>query len=137
MNNQTYQSVLLDEYKNPKGLGQVDESFRQSNGINPLCGDEICVGVKLEHDTIIDIKFEARACSICIASGSIMSGLIKDQSVNNIAEFKLQLKNILTNTPQESDTNPLLEAFTIISRKPSRHQCALLPWEALSEAITK
>ena len=50
-------------------------------GHNPQCGDEIEVGLYIEDQTIRDIKFRGRGCSICIATASIMTEHIKGQSL--------------------------------------------------------
>jgi nitrogen fixation NifU-like protein len=76
MNKKESQAVLLAHYKSPIGMGGIHERHLVGKGINPLCGDEISVGVTLQSDMITDVKFQARACSICIASASIMSQLL-------------------------------------------------------------
>ena len=75
--------LVLDHYKNPRN--RVNEPMTDASiverGHNPQCGDEIEVGLYIEDQTIRDIKFRGRGCSICIATASIMTEHIKGQSL--------------------------------------------------------
>ena len=75
--------LVLDHYKNPRN--RVNEPMEDASvverGHNPQCGDEIEVGLYIEDQTIRDIKFRGRGCSICIATASIMIEHIKGQSI--------------------------------------------------------
>ena len=75
--------LVLDHYKNPRN--RVNEPMTDASvverGRNPQCGDEIEVGLYIEDQTIRDIKFRGRGCSICIATASIMTEHIKGQSL--------------------------------------------------------
>ena len=75
--------LVLDHYKNPRN--RVNEPMTDASvverGHNPQCGDEIEVGLYIEGQTISDIKFRGRGCSICIATASIMTEHIKGQSL--------------------------------------------------------
>ncbi|MGL9688059.1 MAG: iron-sulfur cluster assembly scaffold protein [Candidatus Phytoplasma sp. TWB_XP] len=50
------------------------------------CGDKVIIQLKRDNNKIIDIKYEANACSICVASASVMSvylqHLTKTQTLN-------------------------------------------------------
>ncbi len=134
MNKKESQAVLLAHYKSPTGLGEIDENYSVGKGINPLCGDEISVGVTLENDVITDIKFQARACSICIASSSIMNQLLINEKISQIEYYYQQLNGLLKDSCSAIQTEELLRPLASISAMPSRHKCAQLSWEALSEA---
>lgn len=137
MNKEESKSALLAHYKSPTGLGDIDEHFSVAKGINPLCGDEISVGVILENDTIIDIKFQARACSICIASSSIMNQLLINKKTSQVEHYYQQLNSLLKQSCLMTQVEELLRPLASISAMPSRHKCAQLSWEALSEACKR
>ena len=75
--------LVLDHYKNSRN--RVSEPMTDASiverGRNPQCGDEIEVGLYIADQTIRDIKFRGRGCSICIATASIMTEHIKGQSL--------------------------------------------------------
>ena len=69
-----YQEVILDHYKSPRGKGLKDPFDGQAHHVNPTCGDEITVQVKLSSDrkNIESISYDGQGCSISQASASIM-----------------------------------------------------------------
>ena len=135
MNKTEYQAALLEQYRNPEGMAVLDQSFLLGQGINPLCGDEISVGVKCQDDVITEVRFSARACSVCVASASIMVGLMTRQSTQALLMYNSQLRELLVGTRQEEDVTDVLRPLSLIIDKPSRHKCALLAWEALNQAL--
>lgn len=135
MSKNYYQSVLLEHYKHPVGLGDITEGLVLGKGINPLCGDEICVGVKTEGDVITDIKYKARACSICIASSSIMTQLLLKEKVSQVEQYYDEVVELLENRRAVDEVTESLQPLTSVVSMPSRHKCALLSWEALIEAL--
>lgn len=137
MNKKEAQAMLLAHYKSPTGLGDILENHLVGKGTNPLCGDEISVGVTLDDDTITDIKFQARACSICIASASIMSQLLINQKVSQIEGYYQELNGLLKQQDTAKQNEALLEPLASINSMPSRHKCAQLSWEALSDACKR
>lgn len=136
MEKQYYQSILLQHYKNPVGLDDIPDDFAQANGSNPLCGDEICVGVKVENGLLTDIRFKARACSICIASTSIMVELLRQQPASQAAFYHAQVLALLKREQSDMDLIESLQPLATIVANPSRHKCTLLGWEALLHALT-
>lgn len=146
MDKKAAQAILLAHYKSPTGLGELHEQHTISKGTNPLCGDEISVGVILDNNTITDITFQARACSICIASSSIMSQLLINKKTTDIEPYYQQLTTLLKNPSREDaiengtengiedGINEQLRPLGSIHTMPSRHKCAQISWEALRDA---
>lgn len=149
MDKKAAQAMLLAHYKSPTGLGEFHEQHTISKGTNALCGDEISVGVILDNNTITDITFQARACSICIASSSIMSQLLINKETTDIEPYYQQLTTLLKNPSQEgaiengkenatenteNDIDERLKPLGSIHTMPSRHKCAQISWEALRAA---
>lgn len=148
MDKKESQALLLAHYKSPTGLGNITENHLIGKGTNPLCGDEISVGVTIENNIITDIKFQARACSICIASSSIMSELLINKAPAQIEHYYQELTDLLKQPslssqkepsaskkePSASQIEERLKPLASISKMPSRHKCAQLAWEAIHEA---
>lgn len=135
MDTNYYKSQLLAHYKKPQGCGEITALHQVANGVNPLCGDEISVGVILDGQHIKDIKFNARACSICIASSSIMVEVLTQQETSKIEYYYLQIKKLLNNEIPLTEVDKPLQALSTIAASRSRHKCACLAWDALLEAI--
>ena len=74
---QLYQEVILDHNRKPRNWGTLADATHHAEGVNPLCGDRLQLGVKVGGDTIEGIAFEGESCAICKASASMMTTAVK------------------------------------------------------------
>ena len=79
--NSLYQEVILDHYKRQHHKGLVDGDI-QVHHINPSCGDEITLSLKLDGDKVSNLTWDGVGCSISQASVSIMSDLLIGKKIN-------------------------------------------------------
>ena len=110
-----YREHILDHYRNPRNHGTLDPNDGSFEDSNPLCGDRVRMDIRLEGDTIADIRFSGRGCVISQASASILTELVKGQDVQAVREFSKDV---------------LLEEIGI-PISPARIKCALLPLKVL------
>jgi nitrogen fixation NifU-like protein len=132
-----YQEVILDHYKNPQNKNLASDNDAQVHHVNPSCGDEVTLGVKLEGDKVSSINWEGVGCSISQASTSIMSDLLTGKSLaeaNSISDQFLQLMQ--SKGSIEGDEEILEDAVALsgVSKYPARIKCALLGWMAFKDA---
>jgi nitrogen fixation NifU-like protein len=135
-----YRETILDHYHHPRNQGAIENPTVKTEGVNPLCGDEITLYVSVDSEhRIEDIKLEAHGCSINMASGSMMSEAVKGQSLEHASEVCGIFKDMMlaggsadTDLPEELED---LEALQGVKKYPVRIKCALLPWNTLLEAI--
>src|SRR6476620_2744577 len=59
-----YQSIILDHNRRPKNYGALEGATSRAEGRNPLCGDEVAIELKVEGDTIADVRFTAAGCAV-------------------------------------------------------------------------
>ena len=59
-----YQSLILDHNRRPRNWGAMDGADREERARNPLCGDEVTLWLRLDGDTIADVRFEGVGCAI-------------------------------------------------------------------------
>src|SRR3954454_18829301 len=78
---QMYQEIILDHYRNPHGSGLQEPYDAESFQINPTCGDEIKLRVKLDGETVTAVSHETLGCSISQASASVLTDLVVGRSV--------------------------------------------------------
>ncbi|MCX8174614.1 MAG: SUF system NifU family Fe-S cluster assembly protein [Candidatus Micrarchaeota archaeon] len=116
-----YRENILDHYKRPRRYGRMEGADAESEGANPVCGDEIRVWLKLKGERIEDARFEAAACAICTASAS----MLLEQVVGKKTRQALGMGR------QE------VLALLGINPGPARLKCALLPLEVLKAALKK
>jgi len=75
-----YQEVILDHYKNPQHKGLRGDFSAQVHHVNPSCGDEITLNLKVSGDKISAISWDGQGCSISQASVSMLSDLLTGKS---------------------------------------------------------
>jgi nitrogen fixation NifU-like protein len=132
-----YQEVILDHYKNPQNKKLAADNDAQVHHVNPSCGDEITLGVKLEGEQVSSINWEGVGCSISQASASIMSDLLMGKTLaeaNSISDQFLRLMQ--SKGSIEGDPEILEDAVALsgVSKYPARIKCALLGWMAFKDA---
>ncbi|MCA9804476.1 MAG: SUF system NifU family Fe-S cluster assembly protein [Cyanobacteria bacterium HKST-UBA02] len=134
-----YRETILDHYHNPRNHGTIDGATSSAEGVNPLCGDELTLYLKMDGDKITDIKLEAHGCSINTASGSMMSEAVMGKSVSEARQVIEVFKNMMMSRGEEVDIMDEdledLEALSGVRKYPVRVKCALLPWNTLIEGL--
>ncbi|CAN2195518.1 IscU NifU homolog involved in Fe-S cluster formation [Candidatus Nanopelagicaceae bacterium] len=132
-----YQEVILDHYKNPQNKKLATDNDAQVHHVNPSCGDEITLGVKLDGSTIASINWEGVGCSISQASTSIMSDLLMGKSLADAEIIAEDFLHLMQSKGTEEGNPDLLEdavALAGVSQYPARIKCALLGWMAFKDA---
>ncbi len=134
-----YQEVILDHNKKPRNFGALPEANRHADGHNPLCGDQISVSLKLNGDTIEDIRFEGQGCAISKASASMMTAELKGKTLAE-AESIFGTFHEMVAGPQELEEEEIealgkLAVFSGVREYPARVKCASLAWHTLHAAL--
>jgi nitrogen fixation NifU-like protein len=135
-----YQEIILDHYKHPHHRGLRDPFDTEVRHLNPTCGDEITLRVRLDGETVSDVSYDSEGCSISQASASVMTDLVigKDLTTANAAYDEF-LRMMQSKGQAEPDEDVLEDAvaFVGVSRYPARVKCALLSWMAWRDAVAK
>jgi nitrogen fixation protein NifU and related proteins len=114
-----YREIILDHYRNPRNKGTLDPHDYSYEDVNPLCGDEIRIDVRVADDKVSDIKFSGRGCAVSQASASILTEMVEGMSLD---EVKALTKD------------DLLEELGI-PVSPARLKCALLGLKVLKAGV--
>jgi len=92
-----YREIILDHYRSPRNRGELESPPAQrAEGFNPLCGDEIVVTLRVEGDTLADIKIAGTGCSISQSSASLMSAAVKGKPVTEVRELISTFKSMMS-----------------------------------------
>jgi nitrogen fixation NifU-like protein len=134
-----YQEMILDHYRRPRNKGTLERADASVEVKNPLCGDEIGLQVAFDGDSVCDLKFSGRGCSISQASASMMTQLVKGKSTEEIGAIRKQFRDLMLGGSPPADDTPLgsLRALSGVARFPARVKCALLAWNALESALAE
>ena len=83
-----YRENILEHYKHPHNWGELDSSDLEAHDLNPLCGDELTVQLKVDGEgRIEDIKFSGHGCAISQAAASMTSDEIKGMKVDDLLQL--------------------------------------------------
>jgi nitrogen fixation NifU-like protein len=131
-----YQEIILDHNKRPRNYREMPDCTCQAEGLNPLCGDEVKVLVRLENETLADVAFRGQGCAISRASASIMTGKTKGRTKNEARSMSGQVRDMLLgpDVPPPPELGDLV-ALSGVRKFPARIKCAMLPWRALEAAL--
>ncbi len=82
-----YRENILDHYKNPRNHGHIDDPSAVAEGVNPLCGDELAIELKVEDGVVTDVRYNGRGCAISQAAASMLSDAVKGKPVSELSEI--------------------------------------------------
>ncbi len=135
-----YDVLIMDHIKNVRNYCELDDVNRNATGANPLCGDELTVFLKIEHDRVENIAFQCTCCGISMASASIMTELIKGKDVTDariLLRGFVAMLNDRTEARLHNVAGEQLAILETVRKFPSRNRCAILPWATLEGALDK
>ncbi len=144
-----YQEIVLDHYRHPHHRGLREPYDAEVHHVNPICGDEVTLRVKLsgvDGEAVVEqISYESLGCSISQASASVMSDLLTARQVGEATrvydEFLalMQSKGDVDDSRMEQLEEVLEDgvAFAGVSKYPARIKCALLGWMAWKDATAR
>ena len=139
-----YQEIILDHYRNPQHKGLREPYDTEVHHVNPTCGDEVTLRVKLDgiDDTAVieDVSYDSLGCSISQASASVMSDLIIGKTVKEAMAISEEFLQLMQSRGTLEPDEAVLEdavAFAGVSKYPARVKCALLGWMAWKDATAQ
>jgi len=138
-----YQEIILDHYRNPHGRGLREPFDAEVHHVNPTCGDEVTLRVKVDGDTLTDVSYEGMGCSISQASVSAMYDLVVGKTVQDALSTGDDFMKLMQAKGDQSVADELEDsledavAFAGVSKYPARIKCALMSWMALKDASAR
>ena len=82
-----YSDKVMDHFQNPRNVGKLDDASGIGEVGNAKCGDIMKMYLKIEDDTVTDVKFETFGCGSAIASSSMATELIMGQPVSEVRKL--------------------------------------------------
>ncbi|MGY3776549.1 Fe-S cluster assembly sulfur transfer protein SufU [Helcococcus sueciensis] len=137
--NQIYTELIREHSMESENKKELKDRTDHHMGINPSCGDELEISIKLNGDIIEDASYTGMGCAISQASASMMIDVIKGKTVKEAKEaIEVFLKMIKSEIEDEDDLLILEDAAILesISKLPQRVKCAVLSWRTLEEILS-
>src|SRR5918911_462489 len=86
-----YQEIILDHYRAPHRAGLREPYDAEVHHVNPTCGDEVTLRVRLVDGVVQDVSYDAEGCSISQAATSVLTDLVTGKPVG-VAKFPARIK---------------------------------------------
>lgn len=138
MNNRSFYNEILTEHNlRPEHKHDLPDADLILDGVNPSCGDEITIKLKVDGDTIVDGAFVGDGCAISQASVDIMLGMIIGKKKDEALHLGELFFKMIRSEASETEVEELEEASALqdIAHMPARTKCAVLGWRTLKEIL--
>jgi nitrogen fixation NifU-like protein len=113
-----YSEKVMDHFRNPRNVGEIEDADGIGEVGNPKCGDIMKIYIKVKDNVVEDVKFKTFGCGSAIASSSMATELIKGKSLEDAWEL----------------TNKAV-AEALDGLPPVKMHCSVLAEEAIHKAI--
>lgn len=113
-----YSPTVMEHFANPRNTGVIEDADGVGEVGNPLCGDMMTFYIRVEDDTLVDVKFQTFGCVAAIAVSSMVSEMAKGKRLKEARKI----------------TNKVV-AETLGGLPPNKMHCSNLGAEALALAI--
>lgn len=138
MLNDLYRTLVIEHDKHRRNYGELEgERVHKVHYKNPTCGDVMTLYLKLDEEKVCDVSFVGNGCSISMASASIMTVLIKKQSLDIVLATKEEFVQLIRTGKQRNEHIDLGDALALqgVHQLKARHNCALMAWQALDKLL--
>ena len=132
-----YNTILTEHNLHPLHKQVLKDANLALEGVNPSCGDDIVLQLKVENGKITDGAFAGSGCAVSQASADMMLDLI----IGKTKEEALKLSDIFLKmihdeaTPDEIELLEEASSLQDISHMPARVKCAVLGWHTMEEML--
>jgi nitrogen fixation NifU-like protein len=113
-----YSEKVMEHFKNPRNVGDMENPDGVGHVGNPVCGDVMELYIKVNNGIIVDAKFKTFGCAAAIATSSMVTEMVKGKSIKEA----LKISN-----------KAVVEALDGLP--PAKVHCSVLAEDALKSAI--
>ncbi len=135
--NSFYNEILTEHNIRPEHKHDLPDANIVLEGVNPSCGDDIWLKLKVENGVVEDGAFVGDGCAISQASADIMLDMIvgrtKDEALHYADLFLKMIQG--SATAEEIDALEEAGALQDVAHMPARVKCAVLGWHTLQESL--
>ena len=135
--NTFYNEILTDHNLHPGHKHDLPDANLVLEGVNPSCGDDIWLKLKVEDGRITDGAFVGDGCAISQASADMMLDLIIGKSEEESMKLAEIFLRMIKGEVTDEEMDQLEEASVLkdISHMPARVKCAVLGWHTMEEML--
>ena len=83
-----YEMIIDEANKAEKNKGTLENPDISQHDANPMCGDDLTLHIKIKDNSISDIKWDGKGCTVCTACTGILTQLVKGKEIDYAKNFK-------------------------------------------------
>ena len=135
--NTFYNEILIDHNLHPGHKHDLPDANLVLEGVNPSCGDDIWLKLKVEDGTITDGAFVGDGCAVSQASADMMLDLIIGKSKEEAMKLADIFFRMIKGEVSDEELDQLEEASILkdVAHMPARVKCAVLGWHTMEEML--
>ncbi|MCK5628843.1 iron-sulfur cluster assembly scaffold protein, partial [Candidatus Bathyarchaeota archaeon] len=77
-----YSQKVMDHFKNPRNMGEIEDADGVGTVGNPVCGDLMTITIKVKDNLLEDVKFKTFGCGAAIATSSMITEMAKGKPLD-------------------------------------------------------
>ena len=135
--NTFYNEILIEHNLHPEHKHDLPDANLVLEGVNPSCGDDIWLKLKVEDGTITDGAFVGDGCAVSQASADMMLDLIIGKSKEEALRLADIFFRMIKGEVSDEELDELEEASILkdVAHMPARVKCAVLGWHTMEEMM--
>ena len=135
-----YHAAIMSAAHRATGRGRLEAPDASAMVDNPLCGDRVTVDIRRagpgEGDPVLEIGHVVRGCVLCEAAATVIAEAGTGALASDLRAASDRVRDMLEHDgPPPEGKWQKAEMFLPVRPHPSRHDCVLLPFQALLEAL--
>lgn len=134
---QMYREIVNEHNLHPNHKHDLENPTKVLRGVNPSCGDDINLQLKIEDGIITDGSFNGSGCAISQASADMMLDNIIGKNEDEALKMGDIFIRMIEGKASQEEIESLDEAAALenVSRMPARVKCAQLGWRTMDEML--
>jgi nitrogen fixation protein NifU and related proteins len=138
MSDELYHQAILELAKKARLAGRLEAPQASVTVDNPLCGDRVTLDLNLADGQVLDVGHKVRGCLLCQAAAAAIGERAPGETPAALRALVQDLSDAIARAPETAGQWwPELAAFAPVHAHKSRHECVLLPFQALTQALDR
>ncbi len=133
--NELYQELILDHFKSPRNKVALVQPSAKKALVNPLCGDNIELQIKVVDGKVAEVGYQGAGCSLSQASASMLTEVLVGKNLQEVGEIQKAFESMMKGgEPNEALLGDSV-ALIGVRNYAARLRCVTLVWEALGRCL--
>jgi nitrogen fixation protein NifU and related proteins len=138
MKDELYHQAILELARKARQAARLEAPQASVTLDNPLCGDRVTLDLDLRDGRVGAVGHKVRGCLLCQAAAAVIGERAPGRTPKELRDVARELGEAIAQTPEAAGRRwPELGAFAPVHPHKSRHECVMLPFQALTQALDR